>query len=105
VLSYFVTQRTREIGIRMALGASSGDILRMVVGRGLLVTAIGLVLGMIATIPLTRTLETLLFEVKPLDAATIVTVIAGLAFVAGVASYLPARRALRIAPITALQVE
>ena len=105
VLSYFVTQRTREIGIRMALGASSGDILRMVVGRGLLVTAIGLVLGMIAAIPLTRSLETLLFEVKPLDAATIVTVIAGLAFVAGLASYLPTRRALRIAPITALQIE
>ncbi len=105
VLSYFVTQRTREIGIRMALGASSGDILRMVVGRGLLVTAIGLAIGMIAAIPLTRSLETLLFEVKPLDAATIATVIAGLAVVAGLASYLPARRALRIAPITALQIE
>lgn len=105
VLSYFVTQRTREIGIRMALGASSGDILRMVVGRGLLVTAVGLALGVIAAIPLTRSVESLLFEVKPLDAATIVTVIVGLALVAGLASYLPARRALRIAPITALQIE
>jgi putative ABC transport system permease protein len=105
VLSYFVTQRTREIGIRMALGAASGDILRMVVGRGLLVTAMGLAIGMIAAIPLTRSLETLLFEVKPLDAPTIATVIAGLALVAGLASYLPARRALRIAPITALQIE
>ena len=105
VLSYFVTQRTREIGIRLALGASSADILRMVVGRGLVVTAAGLAIGMIAAIPLTRSLETLLFEVRPLDAATIATVIAGLALVAGLASYLPARRALRIAPITALQIE
>ena len=105
VLSYFVTQRTREIGIRLALGASSADILRMVVGRGLFVTAAGLAIGMIAAIPLTRSLETLLFEVRPLDAATIATVIAGLALVAGLASYLPARRALRIAPITALQIE
>jgi putative ABC transport system permease protein len=105
VLSYFVTQRTREIGIRLALGASSADILRMVVGRSLFVTAAGLAIGMIAAIPLTRSLETLLFEVRPLDAATIATVIAGLALVAGLASYLPARRALRIAPITALQIE
>ena len=105
VLSYFVAQRTREIGIRMALGASSGDILRMVVGRGLLVTASGLAIGLIVAIPLTRSLETLLFEVKPLDAPTIAAVIVGLALVAGVASYLPARRALRIAPITALQAE
>ena len=105
VLSYFVTQRTREIGIRLALGASSADILRMVVGRGLFVTAVGLAIGMIAAIPLTRSLETLLFEVRPLDAATIATVIVGLALVAALASYLPARRALRIAPMTALQLE
>jgi len=105
VLSYFVTQRTREIGIRLALGASSADILRMVVGRGLFVTAAGLAIGMIAAIPLTRSLETLLFEVRPLDAATIAIVIVALALVAGLASYLPARRALRIAPITALQIE
>jgi putative ABC transport system permease protein len=105
VLSYFVAQRTREIGIRVALGASSSDILRMVVGRGLLVAAIGLAIGMVAAIPLMRSLETLLFEVKPLDAPTIATVIVGLAIVAGLASYLPARRALRIAPTTALQSE
>ena len=77
----------------------------MVVGRGLLVAAIGLAIGMIAAIPLTRSLEALLFEVKPLDAATIVSVTMGLALVAGLASYLPARRALRIAPTTALQTE
>ena len=105
VLSYFVAQRTREIGIRLALGASSGDILKMVVGRGLFVTAAGLAIGLIAAIPLTRSLETLLFEVKPLDALTIASVILGLALVAGLASYLPARRALRIAPMTALQAE
>jgi putative ABC transport system permease protein len=105
VLSYFVAQRTREIGIRIALGASPGDILKMVVGRGLLVATIGLAIGMVAAIPLTRSLETLLFEVKPLDAVTIASVIMGLALVAGLASYLPARRALRIAPTTALQIE
>jgi len=105
VLSYFVAQRTREIGIRVALGASSADILRMVVGRGLAVTSFGLAIGTIAAIPLTRSLETLLFEVKPLDAPTIATVIVALALVAGLASYLPARRALKIAPITALQIE
>jgi putative ABC transport system permease protein len=105
VLSYFVAQRTREIGIRIALGASSGDILRIIVGRGLLFAAIGLAIGLIAAIPLTRFMEGLLFEVKPLDVPTIASVIAGLALVAGLASYLPARRALRIAPITALQVE
>jgi putative ABC transport system permease protein len=90
VLSYFVAQRTREIGIRVALGASSADILRMVVGRGLVVTSIGLAIGTIAAIPLTRSLETLLFEVRPLDAPTIATVIVGLTLVAALASYLRA---------------
>jgi putative ABC transport system permease protein len=70
-----------------------------------LFAAIGLAIGLIAAIPLTRSMEGQLFEVKPLDVPTIATVIAGLALVAGLASYLPARRALRIAPITAPQVE
>jgi predicted permease len=105
VLSYFVAQRTREIGIRVALGATSSDILRMVVGRGLTLAGIGLAIGLIAAIPMTRWMETLLFEVKPLDVATIVSVIVGLAVIAGLASYLPARRALRIEPMTALNLE
>ena len=105
VLSYFVTQRTREIGIRVALGAGSGDILRMIVGRGLALTGIGLAIGLLAAVPLTRSMQTLLFEVKPLDMATLVCVVLGLALVAGLASYLPARRALRIEPMTALHLE
>ena len=105
VLSYFVTQRTREIGIRVALGASSSDILRMIVGRGLALAGIGLALGLLAAIPLTRSMQTLLFEVKPLDVPTLALVVLGLALVAGLASYLPARRALRIEPMTALHLE
>lgn len=105
VLSYFVTQRTREIGIRVALGASPADIMRMVVGRGLSLAGIGLVLGLLAAIPLTRSMQSLLFEVKPLDVMTIIVTVLGLAAVAGLASYLPARRALRIEPIAALHLE
>jgi putative ABC transport system permease protein len=105
VLSYFVAQRTREIGIRVALGASRGDILRMVVGRGLAFAGAGLCLGLLAAVPLTRSMQSLLFEVKPLDVPTIALVVIGLAAVAALASYLPARRALRIEPITALQLE
>jgi predicted lysophospholipase L1 biosynthesis ABC-type transport system permease subunit len=92
VLSYFVTQRTREIGIRVALGAGSGDILRMIIGRGLALSGLGLALGLAAAIPLTRSMQTLLCEVKPLDAATLAFVVIGLALVAGLASY-PARPA------------
>ena len=105
VLSYFVTQRTREIGIRVALGASSRDIMRMVVGRGLTLAGIGLAIGLVAAIPLTRSMRSLLFEVKPLDIPTLALVVVGLALVAGVASYLPARRALRIEPMSALSLE
>jgi putative ABC transport system permease protein len=105
VLSYFVTQRTREIGIRVALGASSRDILQMIVGRGLALAGVGLVLGLLAAIPLTRSMQTLLFEVKPLDVPTLALVVIGLALVAGLASYLPARRALSIEPMTALHLE
>jgi putative ABC transport system permease protein len=105
VLAYFVAQRTREIGIRVALGATGGDILRMIVGRGLAIAGIGLAIGLAGAIPLTAAIESLLFEVKPLDPATIALVVLGLAVVAGLASYLPARRALRIEPMTALNME
>jgi putative ABC transport system permease protein len=105
VLSYYVTQRTREIGIRVALGASSRDVLSMIVGRGLALAGIGLAAGLLAAIPLTRYMESMLFGVKPLDMPTIGAVVVGLVVVAGLASYLPARRALRIEPITALSAE
>ena len=105
VLSYFVIQRRREIGIRVALGATSSDILRMVVGRGLALAGVGLGIGLLAAIPLTRSMQSLLFEVKPLDVPTIASVVVGLTVVAGLASYLPARRALRIEPMTTLNME
>jgi putative ABC transport system permease protein len=105
VLAYFVAQRTREIGIRVALGATSRDILRMIVGRGLAITAIGLVIGLAASIPLSRAIQSMLFEVRPLDPLTIGLVAFGLVLVAALASYLPARRALRIEPMTALNLE
>jgi putative ABC transport system permease protein len=105
VLSYLVTQRTREIGIRVALGATTRDILRMVVGRGLALAGTGLAIGLLAAIPLTRLMQSLLFEVKPLDIPTLAGVVFGLTLVAGLASYLPARRALRIEPTTALNLE
>ena len=102
VLSYFVTQRTREIGIRVALGATSGDILKMIVGRGLAFAGAGLVVGLLAAAPVVWSMQSLLFQVKPLDLTTILVVSAVLVLVATVASYLPARRALRIEPLTAL---
>jgi putative ABC transport system permease protein len=105
VLSYFVTQRTQEIGIRVALGATSGDILKMIVGRGLAFAGFGLAIGLLAAAPLARSMQSLLFQVKPLDVTTLVLVSGILALVAGIASYLPARRALRIEPLTALRFE
>lgn len=105
VLAYFVAQRTREIGIRVALGATSRDILRMIVGRGLAIAGVGLAIGLAAAIPVSRAIESILFEVKPLDPVTIALVVSGLAVVAALASYLPARRALRIEPMTALNLE
>jgi predicted permease len=105
VLAYFVAQRTREIGIRVALGATSRDVMRMVLGRGMALAAAGVTLGLAAAIPLAIWMRTLLFGVEPLDAVTLVTVAVGLAIVAALASYIPARRALRIEPVTALKLE
>ena len=105
VLSYFVGQRTREIGIRIALGANPRDVLVMVVGRGLALAGIGLALGLAAAVPLTASMRSFLFEVSPLDAPTLTGVFLVLAAVAVLASYIPARRALRIQPIAALNPE
>jgi putative ABC transport system permease protein len=105
VLSYFVTQRTQEIGIRMALGARPADVVRMVVARGVTLAAIGIAVGLVAAIPLTRSMQALLFEVQPTDVATFTAVGLALTAIAAAASYLPARRATRIDPITALRTE
>jgi predicted permease len=105
VLSYMVTQQRREIGIRMALGAERVTVLRAVMGHGLKLTCAGLVAGLAAALVLTRLMETLLFEVRPNDPATLAGVAALITAVAAAASLVPAFRATRVDPIVALKDE
>jgi predicted permease len=105
VISYAVSQRTREIGIRIALGAPPQSVRQMFVREGLLMTAIGVVCGLAAAAGLTRLMKALLFEVSPLDPATYCAVSLVLAAAALLASYIPARRATTIEPVEALRVE
>jgi putative ABC transport system permease protein len=105
VLSYGVTQRTREIGIRMALGARPGNVLGLIVGQGARLAAVGVALGLAGAVVLTRLLAALLYGVTPTDAVTLAVVVAVLAATAIVASYLPARRAMRVDPSVALRSE
>jgi putative ABC transport system permease protein len=105
VLAYSVSERTREIGIRMALGAQSGDVLGMVLRRTAILAAAGVLLGTAGALAATRVLQNLLFEVKPRDTATFVSVAALLAVVALFAGWFPARRATRVDPLVALRYE
>jgi macrolide transport system ATP-binding/permease protein len=105
VMSYAVTRRTHEIGIRMALGAQRRDVLRLVMGHGLLLTIIGMLIGLGAASTLTRLMKSLLFGVSATDTATFLVTALVLGFVAVLASYLPARRATRVDPIVALHYE
>jgi putative ABC transport system permease protein len=105
VLSYTVGQRTREIGIRVALGAQPGRVVRMVVGHGMTLAVAGAALGMLGAWVLTRSIRALLFEVAANDPQTFVLVPATLCVVAFAASYFPARRAVRVDPVTALRAE
>jgi putative ABC transport system permease protein len=105
VIAYSIAQRTHEIGIRMALGAHPGDVLRMVIRQGMKLAAIGLALGIAGALESTRLLASQLYGVKRADPVVLVVVVALLGFVALLACYIPARRASRVDPLVALRYE
>jgi ABC-type antimicrobial peptide transport system permease subunit len=103
ILSYSVSERTKEIGIHMALGATRGSVLGMILGQGMRLTTAGLVAGLIASFGLTRLLQAQLFNVKPTDPATLGAVTAFIAVIAFIACYVPAQRATRVDPMVTLR--
>jgi putative ABC transport system permease protein len=105
VLACAVVERTREIGVRMALGAGRRQVLALVLGRGLLFAAIGIALGLADAAAGTRYLQSMLYGITPLDARTFALVALAFAAVAAFASYVPARRATQVDPMVALRVE
>jgi ABC-type antimicrobial peptide transport system permease subunit len=105
VISFFVGQRTREIGIRIAMGAQRRDILKLVINEGLTLTVIGIVVGLGSAFALTRFLAAFLYGVSATDPLDFAAVAALFGVVALAASYIPARRAMRVDPLTALRYE
>jgi ABC-type antimicrobial peptide transport system permease subunit len=105
VVAHGVAARTREIGIRKALGATRRDVLRAVAGEGLVVTVVGLLAGLALSMALSRSLEAMLFGVDPLDPWVFASAAAGFTVIVAVATWLPARRATRVEPTIALRVE
>jgi putative ABC transport system permease protein len=104
-MSYSVTQRSHEIGIRMALGAARRNVLRMVMGQGLVLVAAGVAIGVVGAFGLTRLIASQLFGVRPTDPTTFVLVAVTLIAVAIVATFVPAMRATRVDPVVALRDE
>ena len=102
-MAFTVTSRTRELGVRTALGATPADLIRLVLGQGLLLTLIASGIGLVAAVGLTRYMASLLFNVAPRDPITFALVGGILALVALTATLVPARRAMRVNPITALR--
>ena len=105
VMALIVTQRTRELGIRFALGASRGDVLRLVLGQGAVLVGIGLAAGLLGAFVASRALRSVLYNVAPLDPAALISALLTLSLVALIACFVPARRASRVDPIEALRAE
>jgi putative ABC transport system permease protein len=105
VVAYTVSQRTQEIGVRMAIGAQRGDVLRLIVGGGMRLALIGVVMGLAGALALARVVSGMLFDVTPFDPASYGTTAGVLLAVAALACYMPARRAMRVDPLTALRQE
>jgi ABC-type antimicrobial peptide transport system permease subunit len=105
VLAYSVVTRTQEIGVRMALGATRSEVLGLILRKGVVLTGIGVALGVIGAAAAARYLQSMLFGIAPLDPLTFVAVVIGFSAVAAAASYLPARQATRVEPVVALRSE
>jgi len=105
VMAYFVTQRTREIGVRIALGAQWRDVLTLILRSGMFLVIMGLVIGLAGALTLTRLMTSLLFEVSPTDPITLGAVALSVIFATLLACYIPARRAIKVDPLVALRYE
>jgi putative ABC transport system permease protein len=105
VMAYFVTQRTREIGVRIALGAQWSDVIKLILRNGMFLVVLGLTIGLAGAFALTRLMTTLLFEVSPADPITFVAVAVCVIVAALLACYIPARRAAKVDPLIALRYE